>query len=248
MSETEFFYPTEFFTKRYRGEQAASYDLPEGSVCHICGRGDVTKGLVNDEVLGKSFTDQRRAAPKSGVICHFCATTLSNQVKNGRNWFVPFTGEATIPPKGTPQWWVDILLNPPDEPFLLCRTLGMANAKHMLYSSVVSAGGPFYHVTLGDRPFAVDAVELKEILRLIVDTVRVFGERVEEKKSGPGFCLAVTDAILKDEWTYVKKANRDVLKEMTSKYMVPLLHQDTLPVIEVLIRDMAKIGIRDIKI
>jgi CRISPR type IV-associated protein Csf1 len=182
-------YPTEFFYNSYYRGSAPPYEHPRtpdvsnGRPCAICGRVDqvegyktYTKGTKYGLISADFGEHYMFPAPWSGFSCKFCESVIRSDIVSWSGALI--TESKTVPVLGkdkaviTPGAMVradvmDMLLDPPKEPFLLGinKNLTGKNGTHFISQGVINLNRDRYFVNEGDQVYLIDREFLTEFYR-----------------------------------------------------------------------------------
>ncbi len=138
--------------------------------CYLCGA-DTDAGLPKKKVIKPTFTDHGLArAPDSEVVCPYCAWALS--YRELRNYSILATAQGLRHPSRAE--WRDILLNPPEPPFMAC--LAVSGQKWLHFKARINRNNEAFVVMLEEQPVAVVPKKLESLLRRIEDLYTVFSK------------------------------------------------------------------------
>jgi len=142
-----------------------------GERCYVCGLPDDKPGWDRRTMLGDTWTNGHKVkAPESVMICQACAATLRGEswavyaerradlglkAKHPISWksypHAIWTGTHLIP-RG--EAWRDLLLNPPEPPFLFA--IPTSAQKHILFLAAVATSRDRYPVQVEEDTVWVD--------------------------------------------------------------------------------------------
>lgn len=151
-------------------------DVPDQR-CWLCGgltggRGQPTKKAIKD-----TFTNHDMArAPASRSICPGCVFSIS--FRELRNYSILATEYGIKHP--TRAEIRDILLNPPDPPFVMC--IAVSGQKHLTFKADIAYSHDLYLVQMEDTRVIVDIAQLTDILDIAERLYTVFSK--DEIKTG----------------------------------------------------------------
>ena len=145
-------------------------DVPD-EVCWLCGGKTEGRGLPVKKAILDTFTDRDMARqPASQSVCRGCAFCLS--FMSLRNYSILATQDELKHPSRTEI--KDILLNPPEPPFVLC--IATSGQKWLHFKGAISYSRDDYPVQLEETRIYVDVAKLKQILVLVEDLYTVFSK------------------------------------------------------------------------
>lgn len=141
----------------------------EDEICWLCGGETGGMGQPTKKAIKSTFTDHDKAkAPHSQSICPGCAWCLS--FMSLRNYSILATRDALLHP--TRPEIRNLLLDPPDPPFVFC--IAVSGQKWLHFKTRVAYSRDNYPVQLEDTGIAVNRIELANILRLVEQMYTVF--------------------------------------------------------------------------
>jgi CRISPR type IV-associated protein Csf1 len=145
--------------------------------CWLCGGETGGQGQPTKKAIKPTFTDIDRArCSTSQTICSGCAFCLSRSEL--RNYSILATTEGLRHPARAEIR--DLLLEPPEPPFVLC--IAVSGQKWVHFKSHVAYSQDGYPVQMEETRIYVDRGELRKILGLVERLYMVFSK--EEIKSG----------------------------------------------------------------
>ena len=140
--------------------------------CWLCGGLTKGKGQLVKAVIKDTFTDRDKARwPKSKSVCPGCAFCLS--YSQLRNYSIVATEyELRHPTRAEIR---DLLLNPPDPPFVFC--IAASGQKWLHYRANVAYSRDGYPVQLEETPICVERPILAEWLEAVEWLYTVFSKK-----------------------------------------------------------------------
>lgn len=140
--------------------------------CWLCGGETGGQGLPVKKAILDTFTDHDMARqPASQSVCSGCAFCLS--FLSLRNYSILATqGELRHPTRAELR---DILLNPPEPPFVLC--IATSGQKWLHFKGEVSYSRNGYPVQLEETRVYVDTSQLEHVLVLVENLYTVFSKK-----------------------------------------------------------------------
>lgn len=145
--------------------------------CWLCGA-ETECGVAKKKAIKPTFTDADFAqAPLSDIVCEHCNWALSWRTL--RNYSILATSAGLQHPS-RPELR-EILLSPPDPPFLLC--VATSGQKWLHFKAQISLRQKNFPAIFEETPVIVDAGLFAEILRL-VETLYTGGFNKNEILSG----------------------------------------------------------------
>lgn len=145
--------------------------------CWLCGGETGGNGLPVKKAILDTFTNRDMArAPASNYVCAGCAFCLSQL--NLRNYSSLATLTGLVHP--TRAEIRDILISPPEPPFVLC--IAVSGQKHLHFKSEISYSQDFYPVQMEETRITVNVKLLTKVLNLIERLYTVFSK--DEIKTG----------------------------------------------------------------
>ena len=146
-------------------------DVPD-EACWLCGGETGGRGLPVKKAILDTFTDRDMARhPASQSVCSGCAFCLS--FMSLRNYSILATrNELRHPSRAKIR---DILLNPPEPPFVLC--IATSGQKWLHFKGEVSYSQNNYPIQLEETRVYVDTGQLERILVLVEDLYTVFSKK-----------------------------------------------------------------------
>ncbi len=151
-------------------------DVPDEQ-CWLCGGQTGGRGLPRKKIIKDTFTDHDKArAPASSSVCPGCVFCLS--FVSLRNYSILATeNEMRHPSRAEIR---DILLNPPEPPFVLC--IAVSGQKHVSFKGEVAYSRDNYPVQFEETRVTVDVAQLTNLLDIIERLNTVFTK--DEIKTG----------------------------------------------------------------
>lgn len=127
--------------------------------CWLCGA-ETTQGIPKKKAIKPTFTDADCAkSPLNDLVCEHCNWALSWRTL--RNYSILATQEGLQHP--TRPELREILLNPPEPPFLLC--IATSGQKWLYFKAKVSFRRQNYPVMLEEVPVTVNTELLAKVLK-----------------------------------------------------------------------------------
>jgi CRISPR type IV-associated protein Csf1 len=149
----------------------------EDGICFLCGGETHGKGQPTKKAIKPTFTDMPYArALDSNAVCDACAFCLS--YRELRNYALVATETELMHP-GRPQV-KDLLLNPPEPPFVIC--IAVSGQKWIHFKSQVNYSREAFSVNLEEGQVKVEPAKLRTMLETIEYLYAVFSK--EEILSG----------------------------------------------------------------
>lgn len=133
----------------------------EAGECWLCGA-ETERGFLKKKVIKPTFTDGPLAkAPYSDVVCEACTWAISHRPLRNYSLFATMS-QLEFPSRQRSR---EILLDPPDEPFML--VLAESGQKWLHFKAKVNLGvGKTFQVLLEEAPVTVACT-----FRLLLDNV-----------------------------------------------------------------------------
>lgn len=157
--------------------QDAEMESVEDTRCWLCGGDTNGQGMSTKKAIKPTFTNHDAArAPVSKSVCMGCAFCLSP--RELRNYSILATEQGLKHP--TRPEIRDILLGPPEPPFVLC--LAVSGQKHLHFRAAIAYSRDDFSVQLEEVRTYVDRNFLPELLEWIEQLYTVFTK--EEIKIG----------------------------------------------------------------
>jgi CRISPR type IV-associated protein Csf1 len=153
------------------GVVMADHDLQDvdDARCWLCGGQTKHRGLPVKKAILDTFTDRDKARwPQSKSVCPGCAFCLSHL--SLRNYSILATEQGLRHP--TRAEIRDMLLNPPEPPFVLC--IAVSGQKHLTFRAKVAYSRDGYPVQYEETPICVERPVLADWLEAIETLYTVF--------------------------------------------------------------------------
>lgn len=131
-------------------------------ICWLCGGKTEGLGLPKKKRILDTFTDHAWARGQgSESLCAGCSFCLS--MRELRNYSIFATEKGLLHP-GRAEWR-EILLNPPDPPFVAC--LAVSGQKHLSFKAPMNYSNDTFFVLLEEQAVEVQPPKLEYILDLV---------------------------------------------------------------------------------
>lgn len=136
-------------------------DVPD-QVCWLCGGETEGRGLSTKKAIKPTFTDHSHARGQgSDSICAGCAFCLS--MRELRNYSILAMPNGIAHP--TRAEWREILIAPPDPPFVIC--LAVSGQKHLTFKAPVNVERDRYTVLLEEQQVHVMPDKLNRCIEAV---------------------------------------------------------------------------------